>query len=322
MQKPTILITGVAGFIGSHLAECLLKSGYSVIGIDNLSNGFLRNLVDILQNPRFTFIQKDFEKVNVKKEVSLGGIYHLASVKIPRDEKDSGFKTISSAAKGLEWITAVWKKHKCKLIFASTSEVYGPLSKLPFIENEAVSIGSPTDKRWVYAASKLHSEHYFAAFGREFGLDYTIARLFSVYGKRQHPSWMGGVQSAFIENIKAGKPIEIHGRGEQKRVFTYIDDAIRALVLMLETQKSTNQIFNIQGPAESEISVNDLAQKIIALFRKLPNEYPIRHIPQFYANGEDDIQAKSANTEKALNLLGWQANTGLDDGLKRIISAK
>jgi len=320
MEKGTILITGVAGFIGSHLAEKLLITGYAVIGIDNLANGFRSNLNSIIDNTNFTFIADNYESVAFDSLPSLDGIYHLASGKIPRDKNDSGLQTISETMHGLSWIAEVWKIYKCRLIFTSTSEVYGPLATIPFKETEPISIGLPANKRWVYAASKIHAEQFLFAFAREHALSLSIARLFSVFGPRQHPTWRGGVQSAFIQQVKQGLPIEIHGSGKQKRVFTYIDDAIDALFLMLTTPEAENRIINIQGSAKDEIAILDLAKLIISLFRINPTSYQFTYNSEPNSEGEDEIMIKIADTTLANALLNWQPKINLRQGLQLIIN--
>jgi nucleoside-diphosphate-sugar epimerase len=314
-----VVVTGAAGFIGSHTCARLLKLGYSVIGIDNLSNGFLDNLKPVLSNPQFEFRQTDLESIDPTSFGPVSGIFHLASEKIPREQSDEGFYTIHQSLKSLDWVGQFWKFSRAKLIFSSTSEVYGPLSPLPFREDQPVSIGTPNDKRWVYAASKLQSEHYLMALARHSGLKLSIARLFSVYGPHQHPSWKGGVQSDFIEKVRKGWPIEIHGDGGQKRIFTFIDDAIEALVVMFEKNESNGQIFNVQGPESDEISVKELAHQIIELFGKDPKNYPIAMLTDYYFQGKDAMQSKVADLTKIKVILNWKAQVGLKQGLSLCI---
>ncbi len=314
-----VVVTGAAGFIGSHTCKRLLTLGYSVIGIDNLSNGFLANLQPVLSNPQFEFLQSDLELIDPPTLGPVSGIFHLASEKIPRERSDEGFFTIHHSMKSLDWVGQVWKLNRAKLIFSSTSEVYGPLSSLPFKEDQPVSIGTPNDKRWVYAASKIQSEHYFMALARHSGLKLSIARLFSVYGPQQHPSWKGGVQADFIEKVRKGLPIEIHGHGGQKRIFTFIDDAIDALLLMYEKDESNGQIFNIQGPESDEVSVKELATLIIELFGKNPENYPMLKLTEYYFQGKDAMQSKVADLTKIKVLLNWQAQIGLREGLMKSI---
>jgi len=314
-KQDCVVVTGAAGFIGSHTCKKLLSLGYSVIGIDNLSNGFITNLEFVLLNPRFKFLQTGMELVEPESLGLISAIFHLASEKIPRMPSDQGFYTIQQSLNSLNWVGKLWRHSKAKLIFSSTSEVYGPMADLPFREDQPISVGIPSEKRWVYAVSKIHAEHYFMALARESELKLSIARLFSVYGPQQNPSWRGGVQAEFIEKIKKDLPIEIHGDGEQKRIFTYIHDAIDALVLMFEKEEANGQIFNVQGPETDEISVINLAHLIIKLLNKNPDNYPIMKRSDYYYQGKDAINSKVASIEKIKEKLNWQPRVGLLEGL-------
>lgn len=318
-EKGKVLVTGAAGFIGSHLCERLLELGYSVIGIDNFSNGFLINLEKCLQNEKFRLIKKNIEEVTLDELGSLEGIFHLASGKIPRALDDEGYRTIREGMTTLAWVSNVWLQTKAKLVFSSTSEVYGPMCVVPFKEDDPISIGSPMDKRWVYSASKIHSEQLIMALSRQESLSFAIARLFSVYGPRQHPSWKGGVQSAFLENVRLRKPIEIHGDGSQKRIFTFIDDAVLALVEMFRNSKVKNQIFNVQGSEEDEISMIGLAELVLAINGFEIKDYPIQYLMDYYPKGKDSIESKIADLTKIRRELGWMAKVPLKKGLMECI---
>jgi nucleoside-diphosphate-sugar epimerase len=318
-KQGRVVVTGAAGFIGSHTCAKLLGLGYPVIGIDNLSNGFMANLNPVFSHPQFEFRQSDMESIDPASLGPVSGIFHLASEKIPRDPSDEGFHTIHQSMKSLDWVGQLWKFSRAKLVFSSTSEVYGPFSSLPFREDQPVSIGTPNDKRWVYAASKIQSEHYLMALARHSGLKLSIARLFSVYGPQQHPSWKGGVQSDFIEKVRKGLPIEIHGDGEQKRIFTFIEDAIKALMVMFEKEEANGQIFNVQGPESDEVSVKELAQLILELFGNDPENYPITKRTNYYYQGKDAMQSKVADLTKIKAILNWKAQIGLREGLLKTV---
>ena len=240
-----VLITGAAGFIGSNLAIRLVELGYSVIGYDNLSQGSLENLSTIINSPNFKFIQGDIldQSTLSASAKDVQAIFHLAAFKIPR--YSDALDTLKINGFGSDIVAQVAVEQKAHLIAASTSDVYGKNSQIPFSEESNLVIGAPDVKRWAYAISKMFEEQLLFAYKDRYGLDVTLVRFFGGYGPHQHLSWWGGPQSVFIDLTLENKPIEIHGDGQQTRTFTYISDHVDGLVKiflklpMLEIKYST-----------------------------------------------------------------------------------
>src|SRR3989344_2634273 len=262
----TIGVTGAAGFIGCHLCEKLIRLGFKVIGIDNLSKGSKKNINDLLKNDKFSFNKVDVLDYNkIQKILSPAHvIVHLAAGKIPR--YGNRLEILLTNTKGTENILEIAKKTRAKVVFASTSDVYGKNTILPFREDSDLVIGSSEVARWAYAVSKIFDEHLCFAYYEEYQVPFVILRLFGVFGPRQHRSWWGGPQSLFIDAMKNNEVVEIHGDGEQTRSFIYIDDAIDAIVRSIFTKKAENKILNVGS--KEEISILNLAKLISKLMNK------------------------------------------------------
>src|SRR3989338_4231204 len=255
-----VFITGVAGFIGSNLTGCLLKNGISVSGIDNFSYGNLRNIKPFLNHKNFNFINGNLTDARLIKNTKADVFVHLASQKIPR--YSNGLRTLDENYCMTKNVITKCLKDKSKLVFASTSDVYGKNQHVPFSEESDLVLGNPQIKRWYYASSKIYGEQLIVAHHEEHGLNYSIARFFGAYGPKQNLTWWGGPQSVFIANALLRKPLEIHGNGLQTRTFTYIDDTISALMNLVTDKKANGETFNIAGNPADEITILDLAKKI------------------------------------------------------------
>ena len=299
-----ILITGCCGFIGSHLSRRLSKS-HEIIGIDNLSYGNIKNIEGI----DMIFIQGDICNESLLKNVTVDLIVHLASQKIPR--YDNAYRTLEENSQMNKIILNKCLRDKSKILFASTSEVYGKNDNYPLNEESDCVFGSPNIARWAYGLSKYWTEQYILSMTKQFNLNYLICRFFSVYGKNQAKGWWGGVQSAFIESIQNGIPISIHGTGKQKRVFTYIDDLCDAIELLLPL----NGIYNIAGDVKDETTMIDLALTIYKLLDKVPNMEFIS-----YPKNYEDTNRKLPDISK-LTSLGYVPKMKLQEGLKEILWA-
>ena len=297
-----ILITGCCGFIGSHLCERLSHT-HDVTGIDNLSYGDINNIKGI----DMTFIQGDILNESLLRNVKADMIIHLASQKIPR--YDNAYRTLEENMQMNRVILNKCLRDGSKILFASTSEVYGKNSNYPLNEESDCVFGAPIIPRWAYGLSKYYAEQYILSMANQFGLKYVICRFFSVYGKHQAKGWWGGVQSAFIENIRKDIPVEIHGNGGQKRTFTYIDDLCDAIELLIPQEG----IYNIAGNPEDEITMYGLAMLLYRILNKPPN---IVYIP--YPENYEDTNRKVADTSKLLKL-GWTPKVSLNEGLMRIL---
>jgi UDP-glucose 4-epimerase len=309
-----ILITGVAGFIGSNLAARLLEKGHKVIGVDNLGYGFMRNIDTISNNPNFKFIMGDIANPLILKDVKADTVIHLASQKIPR--YSNALRTLEENYLMLRNVVQKCIYDKSKIIFASTSDVYGKNPDIPFHENSDMVMGPTTVKRWAYALSKMYGEQYILANHDEYDLTYTITRFFGSYGPHQNLTWWGGPQSVFIEKAFNKEPIDIHGDGLQTRTFTYIDDTVDALVLFIENQKSDNEIFNTGPKPEAEIAIKDLAALIWKLINGNDSEPLLNYIPYSQFGNYEDVMRRVPDISKLCSYFDFQPSWDLEEGLK------
>lgn len=311
-----ILITGVAGFIGSNLANRLLDRGHSVTGIDNLNYGFLRNIEPIKNHPNFEYIMGDIANPLMLNNVKADIVIHLASQKIPR--YTNALRTLEENYLMLRNVVQKCIHDKSKIIFASTSDVYGKNPDVPFNEESALVMGPTTVKRWAYALSKMYGEQYIIANHEEYGIDYTITRFFGSYGPHQNLTWWGGPQSVFIEKAFKKESIDIHGDGSQTRTFTYVEDTVSCLVLCVENEKSKNEIFNTGGRSK-EISIKDLAILIWKLVNGEKSEPKLNFIPYSTFGKYEDVMRRVPNISKIKNTLGFEPQWDLESGLRATI---
>lgn len=317
-HSKTILVTGAAGFLGSHLCDALLMRGHRVIGVDDLSHGNLDNLAQARHDRYFSFHQLDITNGKELHAVSEGveAIAHLAAFKIPR--YGNRLETLLVNSQGSLSVLEVAVRQKAKFLFTSTSDVYGRNPAVPFSETSASVIGASTVPRWAYAASKLFDEHLAFAFHEKHGIDVTVLRIFGSYGPRQHLSWWGGPQSVFIDAILNHESIPIHGNGLQTRSFTFFSDTVDGIVMALESDAANNQIINIGST--HEISIVELARTLHALSGSAE---PLRleFIPYQKINGQEyeDVMRRIPDVQKAESLLGFKARVSLEEGLKKTI---
>lgn len=312
-----ILVTGVAGFLGSNLLKKLLGEGHSVTGVDNLSMGRLENLCDCLHHSNFIFVEGDILDKSVLKNLQsdFDVIIHLAAFKIPR--YGNTVDTLKINTKGTENMLDLARAINCKFVFASTSDVYGMSKDLPFKEDGNCVLGDSKVPRWAYAVSKLFDEHLALAYMEDYGIPVVLLRLFGSYGPNQHLSWWGGPQSVFINCILNQEDIPIHGDGLQTRTFTYVDDTIEGIYAATIKPEANGEIFNIGG--NREITICDLAELIRDL-SDYRSDIKIIFIPyDEISKGTkyQDVMRRVPDTTKAEKILGVRAQTSLEDGLRR-----
>jgi UDP-glucose 4-epimerase len=312
-----ILITGVAGFIGSNLAAKLLEKGYTVAGIDNLSYGSENNISVIRNHPNFKFFLGDIGNPMVLKDFKADVIVHLASQKIPR--YTNALRTLDENYLMLKNIIQKCIIDKSKIVFASTSDVYGKNNHVPFHEESDMVIGSSKIKRWSYALSKMYGEQFIIANSDEYGMDYTIVRFFGSYGPNQNLTWWGGPQSVFITKAFQNEAIEIHGDGSQTRTFTYIDDTIEALSHCILNEKANGEIFNIATKPEEEINILNLGELIWKLINGENSTPKINFIPYSTFGRYEDVQRRVPNIDKIKKYFNFDPKVSLEEGLKRTI---
>ena len=274
----------------------------------------MRNLDDVIKHPNFTFILGDLANPLLLKDIKSDVIVHLASQKIPR--YTSALRTLEENYLMLRNVIHKCLMDKSKLVFSSTSDVYGKNPDIPFNEESNLVLGPTSVKRWAYASSKLIGEQLIIANHDEFDMEYTIMRFFGSYGPNQNTTWWGGPQAVFIQNILEGKPIEIHGDGTQTRTFTYIDDTVQGIMKCIFEEKSRNDIFNIAADPDEEICIKDLGYKIWYLMNDKSSEPNIRYIPYTNFGKYEDVLRRVPDITKIKTDLGYKPVYKLEEGLK------
>jgi UDP-glucose 4-epimerase len=312
-----ILITGASGFLGSNLTQLLLDSGHSIIGLDNLSYGELNNIAKFKNHPNYTFIHGDVLNYYNYNMLHVDVIVHLASQKIPR--YDNSLRTIDENELMTRLIVRKCLADNIKLVFASTSDVYGKNPNVPFSENSDCVLGTSKVKRWAYAASKIHSEHFIIANGEANQLKYSIMRFFGSYGENQNLTWWGGPQSVFIDKALKNEAIDIHGDGSQTRTFTYVKDTIQGIKLCIEKDEANGEIFNIASDSSNEISILELGNLIWQKIRGGDSTPKINLVPYASFGNYEDVMRRVPDIGKIKNQLNFQPKYSLSEGLDMTI---
>ncbi len=316
-----VLITGGAGFIGSHLAEACLKKGHDVYLIDDLSTGTLDNIKHLQEDSRLKdrlFVNVD-TILNHEIMIELTGIcdvvFHLAAAVGVRYILENPLASIKTNIQGTEKVLELCTKFRKKVLIASTSEVYGKHLHAPLVETDNIIYGPSSKFRWSYAASKLMDEFSALAYYRTMGLKVVIARLFNTVGPRQTGAY-GMVVPRFVSQALKHKPLTVYGDGKQTRTFSYVEDVVEALVSLTQTEAAVGEVFNIGGT--EEISMRLLAEKII---ETTASKSTIQLIPYEEAFEKDfeDMQRRVPGIDKIREVVGFQPQTDLDTILARVI---
>jgi UDP-glucose 4-epimerase len=311
-----IAITGVAGFVGSNLAERLVARGDEVHGIDDLSHGSLENLEAVAGNPRFRFLKGTILDGPAVESVAEGAdvLVHLAAGKIPRygDALDT---LVTNGEGGMQVLRACRARSVRRMVLASTSDCYGRNPQVPFSEESASVLGGPHVRRWSYAISKMFEEQALFAYRERYGLEAVILRLFGGYGPRQNLTWWGGPQSVFIGAALKGEPLEVHGTGLQTRSFTYVDDMVEGFVRAADVPAAAGQMLNLGS--DREISIEDLARMVWRLVRD--DEPRIRKVPFQSFGRYEDVERRIPDNRLAASVLGFTPSVPLETGLPRTI---
>ena len=296
------VISGGAGFIGSHLCDYLLERGHSVVVLDNLLTGSEENIAHLLTHPKF-----EFHRVDVTRSVAIGGnvhcVMHLASIASPRHYLAHPIETLESGSSGTRHMLDLARRHNASFLLASTSEVYGDPLEHPQKETYWGNV-NPIGPRSCYDESKRYAEALTIAYSRQYGLRPAIARIFNTYGPRMRLD-DGRVVPAFISQALEGKPLTIFGNGRQTRSFCYVSDLIRGLYLL--SQASDPYPVNLGNPCE--ITILEFAEHIRRLARC---ELPIQFLPA----PEDDPTRRRPDISRAQQLLGWSPEVDLETGLR------
>lgn len=314
-----VLITGGAGFIGSHLADRLLARGDEVYVIDNLSTGSFSNINHLEDNPRFhvTIDTVQDQKVMKNLVAQCDVIYHLAAAVGVQYVIDNPLESLINNIRGTEIVLEQANVEKKKVILASSSEIYGKKNgNVPFREDDDRILGPTTVIRWSYSTSKSVDELLALAYWREKKLPTVIVRFFNVIGPRQTGRY-GMVVPRFVKQSLLNHPVTIYGDGEQRRCFTDIDDALDGLIALAEHPSAVGEIFNLGS--NFEISIKDLAHKIKTMTE---SSSPIKFIPyeEAFANGYEDLHYRVPNLDKIKSFVNYNPKFNLDATLRKIIA--
>jgi|WetSurSiteA1Bulk_404760.scaffolds.fasta_scaffold00322_1 nucleoside-diphosphate-sugar epimerase len=316
-MKEKILITGGAGFIGSHLCELLVHNGHSVVAIDNLTTGRLENIVHLLPMPGFQFVRENITNSQVLDRLTSEAdlIVHLAAVVGVKLIVEDPVNTIATNIMGTEAVLTTANRYGCKVMLASTSEVYGKGSKVPFNEEDDCVMGPTSHSRWSYATSKAIDEFLGLAYYRQFGLPVVVMRFFNTVGPRQTGRY-GMVIPRFVRQALSNEPITIYGDGEQSRCFADVADIIGAIYKLSSHPGAVGQVFNI-GSTE-EVTIRELAERVITA---TGSQSQIIYVPyeEAYSPGFEDMRRRVPDLEKVYQLIGYKPTFSLDDTLKRVV---
>jgi UDP-glucose 4-epimerase len=316
-----VLITGGAGFIGSHLAEHLIARGDEVYALDDLSTGRVQNLANLKDNPNFHLIVDSVLHPAVVNELvnKVDVVYHLAAAVGVKTIVEQPVRTLRVNLGGTEVVLDACCKFQRPVLVASTSEVYGDhRSETPLHESSRRIYGATTQKRWAYADSKAMDEFLALAYHEEFELETVIVRLFNTVGPRQSGQY-GMVIPRFVERALTDQTIEIYGDGEQTRCFCHVEDTIRALSgLMDELPRTSGELFNVGAP--NQISILDLADRIMEM---TDSSSSISHVPfrEVYGTGIEDMLHRVPCIDKVHETLGWTPERTLEDILTDVVES-
>jgi UDP-glucose 4-epimerase len=305
------LVTGGAGFIGSHLVERLLADGKSVTVIDDLSTGDLDNLHAVISNPNLRVIEGRVSECRALSEIvaESESIYHLAAAVGVELVVNSPIRTIQTNLRETEVVLEAASRYGVPILMTSTSEVYGKSQKPAFFEDDDLLIGPPHLGRWSYACSKLMDEFLAMAFARERKLPVTIARLFNTVGPRQTGKY-GMVLPRFVAAARAGEPLKVHGDGLQTRCFCYVGDTVEALLRLKRTSAAVGEVVNVGS--EEQISMLDLAGRVVSLMNS-PSSIELVPYEVALAPGFEDMRNRRPSIEKLWRLTGFRPLHRLDE---------
>jgi UDP-glucuronate decarboxylase len=301
-----VLVTGGAGFLGSHLCDRLIAAGQEVLCVDNLFTGSRRNIQHLLMNPNFEFMRHD---VCFPLYVEVDAIYNLACPASPIHYQHDPIQTTKTSVHGAINMLGLAKRLNVPILQASTSEVYGDPDIHPQVEGYWGNV-NPIGPRSCYDEGKRCAETLFFDYHRQLGLKIKVARIFNTYGPRMHPN-DGRVVSNFIVSALKGIPITLYGDGSQTRSFCYVDDTIDGLIRMMNSPDEVTGPINIGNP--NEMSVKELAEAVIAKIG-VDAELQLCELPS------DDPKQRQPDIDRAREILGWEPRVNLDDGLTRTIA--
>ncbi len=314
-----VLITGGAGFIGSHLAEAMLNRGDTVAVLDNLSTGSFDNIAHLTANPRFSFAIESLGNSLVLDRLAsqVDAIIHLAAAVGVQLVVERPTETIETNVLGTHAVLSAARRYRSRTIIASTSEVYGKSANIPFNEENDLLLGPSIHSRWGYAASKLLDEFLALAAHREHSLPVTITRFFNTVGPRQTGRY-GMVVPRFVQQALRNQPITVFGDGEQSRCFCHVGDVIHALLALLDRPELTaGQIYNIGS--NQEVTINQLATQVI---EQTGSSSTVTYIPynEAYAPGFEDMRRRVPDISKVHAAIGWAPTRTLSEILDDVVA--
>jgi UDP-glucose 4-epimerase len=317
-ERPKALVTGGAGFIGSHLCEALLNDGWEVFALDDLSTSSMANVNHLKERWDFHLVVDSVLSPAVVNELvhKCDVVFHLAAAVGVRLIVEQPVHTLVTNVQGTEIVLDHCHRFGKRVLIASTSEIYGDhREEVPLAEDARRIYGPTTTRRWAYADSKAMDELLALAYHQERGLDVVIARLFNTVGPRQSGQY-GMVIPSFVERALAGRPLEIHGDGTQTRCFCHVSDTVLALKGLMDERSTSGEIFNVGS--SSRIRILDLAQRVIEMTR---SDSALTFVPyeKVYGQGIEDMTHRIPSTEKIRGAIGWQATFDLDVILADVI---
>jgi UDP-glucose 4-epimerase len=314
------LVTGGAGFIGSHLTERLLRTGHEVVVIDDLSTGGLKNIEAVKNHRQFQFVQDNVRNPETMYRLTrqCDVIFHLAAAVGVQLIVDQPVRTIETNIHGTEVVLEMANKFHKKILLTSTSEVYGKSENVPFREDDDTVLGSTRFSRWSYACSKAIDEFLALAYHQQYELPVIVVRLFNTVGPRQTGQY-GMVIPRFVDQALKNNPVVIYGTGKQSRCFCYVQDVIDGLMGLIDCPESPGSVYNIGSTEETTIEA--LADKIIELTGSASEK---RYIPyqQAYGRPFDDMMRRIPSLDRIKKLTGFEPKTNLQQTLKLIIDDK
>ena len=313
-----VLITGGAGFIGSHLARTLLASGRRVSVIDNLSTGLHSNVADLEENPNFRLYVDTITDVPLMQKLMLecSTVYHLASAVGVRLIMEQPVATIDTIYQGTEVVLRLARRYRNRVLITSTSEVYGKSEKVPYCEDDDRVEGSTMKHRWAYACAKALDEFLALAHWKENRLPVVIVRLFNTVGPRQRSQY-GMVVPRFVEQALKGEDLVVHGDGEQSRCFCHVQDVVQALISLVDAGNCFGNIFNV-GSTE-EISIRQLAEKIV---EQTGSDSQIRLIPysEAYGEGFEDMRRRIPSIDRIQKAVNWTPTYSMSEVIDDVVA--
>ncbi len=311
------LITGGAGFIGSHLCELLLNAGHHVVAIDDLSTGRMENIGHLRPLPHFQFVRETVDNSQVLDRLTSESevVIHLAAAVGVQLIVEDPVRTIRTNINSTEAVLVAAHRYGCKVLLASTSEVYGKGVRVPFREDDDRLMGPTIRSRWAYAESKAVDEFLGLAYHHQYGLPVVIMRFFNTVGPRQTGRY-GMVVPRFVRAALRDEPLQVYGDGTQSRCFADVADVTRAITQLANEPRAIGQVFNIG--ATEEVTIRQLAERVIALAGSASR---IEHVPYdaAYGPGFEDMQRRVPSIDKLAALIGYAPRYTLDETLRRVI---